>query len=278
MRKTAALRSLLKNKEFVYMPVAYDALGGRLLHARWNPPHNLAGVEIVLHHLRPRRCRRGHRPAREVDVQEVHGRCELDLSSVGSVDQLFGLRHQLRLLCGRDDRIATTATTAAASSRSTGARSRSARCRQQEPDHRRQRLVDDVELAAIGVDCAGPEVGAAVVSRHLDRSFKAWRREQSFVAIGLEPRAQLVLRLLRQVRVDVFFGERLPGEGRRLRRERLRRRGPLARHVGLRNRTFLDRPDRLTGFSIEDEEEPLLRRLRDHLPRFAVLADRQQLG
>jgi methylisocitrate lyase len=33
MKKTAALRRLLKKKEFVYLPVAYDALGGRLLQS-----------------------------------------------------------------------------------------------------------------------------------------------------------------------------------------------------------------------------------------------------
>ena len=33
MKKTTALRRLLKKKEFVYMPVAYDALGGRLLQS-----------------------------------------------------------------------------------------------------------------------------------------------------------------------------------------------------------------------------------------------------
>jgi 2-methylisocitrate lyase-like PEP mutase family enzyme len=33
MNKTTALRRLLKKKEFVYMPVAYDALGGRLLQS-----------------------------------------------------------------------------------------------------------------------------------------------------------------------------------------------------------------------------------------------------
>ena len=33
MRKTTALRKLLKKKQFVYMPVAYDALGGRLLES-----------------------------------------------------------------------------------------------------------------------------------------------------------------------------------------------------------------------------------------------------
>ena len=33
MRKTTALRKLLKKKQFVYMPVAYDALGGRLVES-----------------------------------------------------------------------------------------------------------------------------------------------------------------------------------------------------------------------------------------------------
>ena len=33
MKKTTALRRLLKKKDFVYMPVAYDALGGRLLQS-----------------------------------------------------------------------------------------------------------------------------------------------------------------------------------------------------------------------------------------------------
>src|SRR5262245_23458483 len=33
MKKTTALRRLLKRKKFVYMPVAYDALGGRLLQS-----------------------------------------------------------------------------------------------------------------------------------------------------------------------------------------------------------------------------------------------------
>jgi methylisocitrate lyase len=33
MKKTTALRHLLKKKEFVYMPVAYDPLGGRLLQS-----------------------------------------------------------------------------------------------------------------------------------------------------------------------------------------------------------------------------------------------------
>ena len=33
MKKTTALRRSLKKQEFLYMPVAYDALGGRLLQS-----------------------------------------------------------------------------------------------------------------------------------------------------------------------------------------------------------------------------------------------------
>lgn len=33
MKKTTALRRLLKKKGFVYLPVAYDPLGGRLLQS-----------------------------------------------------------------------------------------------------------------------------------------------------------------------------------------------------------------------------------------------------
>src|SRR5688500_20280362 len=68
-----------------------------LLYTRGNPPHDVPGVEVVLHHLRPRRRRCGHRPAGEVDVHEAHRRCELDPPSLGRVDELFGSRHQLRL-------------------------------------------------------------------------------------------------------------------------------------------------------------------------------------
>ena len=60
---------------------------------------------------------------------------------------------------------------------------------------------------------------------------------------------------------------------RRLGRERLRRRIPLARHVAFRNRALLDRPDRLPGDAIEHVQHALLRRLRDGFHRAAVDRD-----
>ena len=51
---------------------------------------------------------------------------------------------------------------------------------------------------------------------------------------------------------------------------RLRRRGLLRRHVGLRHRLLGDRPDRLAGDAVEHVEPALLGRLRDQLARLAV--------
>ena len=59
----------------------------------------------------------------------------------------------------------------------------------------------------------------------------------------------------------------------RVERERLRRRVPLAGHVALLDRPLFDRPDRLSGHAIEDEEERLLGRLRQRLDRLAVDGD-----
>src|SRR6516164_3594904 len=64
---------------------------------------------------------------------------------------------------------------------------------------------------------------------------------------------------------------------KRLRRERLHRRRMLSRHVGLRHRSLLDWPDRASGLALEQEQEALLRRLRDHVGIAAALPDRQQL-
>ena len=60
---------------------------------------------------------------------------------------------------------------------------------------------------------------------------------------------------------------------RRLGREGLRRRVPLARHVAFRDRAFLDRPDRLPGHAVEHVQDALLRRLRDGFDRAAVDGD-----
>src|SRR5206468_3380151 len=108
-------------------------------------------------------------------------------------------------------------------------------------------------------------------------ALEAWRREQTFVAKRLDALNERLSLRRRQIRVDVFLGERLTSERRRPRREGLRRERMLSRRVGLRHRPFLDRPDRAAGLALEDEQEALLRRLRDDIDIAAVLADRQQL-
>ena len=62
---------------------------------------------------------------------------------------------------------------------------------------------------------------------------------------------------------EVVLGHALPVVRRRLGRERLRRRVPLAGHVALRHGPLLDRPKRPARHAIEHVEERLLRRLRD---------------
>ena len=66
------------------------------------------------------------------------------------------------------------------------------------------------------------------------------------------------------------IGHALPIVRRRLRRERLRRRSPLARHVGLRHGPLLDRPHGLARDAVERVDERLLRELRDGFDRPAV--------
>ena len=83
----------------------------------------------------------------------------------------------------------------------------------------------------------------------------------------LELLAHVGFLLLGDVRVDILLGERLSGESRRLCRKGLR--GPrfLARHIRLRNRPLLDRPQRLARLALEHEQETLLGRLRSPRPR-----------
>ena len=87
----------------------------------------------------------------------------------------------------------------------------------------------------------------------------------------------LLERLRPQLRreVDQIVGhlERVARIGRRLGRERLRRARLLAGHVGLRHRPLLDRPHRLAGHAIEDEQERLLAGDGDRLDRAAVDGD-----
>src|SRR6185312_6921006 len=102
------------------------------------------------------------------------------------------------------------------------------------------------------------------------------RCEQSFIARALEQLAKFRLIGLRDERIDVFFGERLPCERRRLRGKGLGGGGPLAGDIGLRNGSFFDRPQRLAGEPIEDEHRSELGALRHGLDRFAIVFDREE--
>ena len=105
----------------------------------------------------------------------------------------------------------------------------------------------------------------------------AGRREQPLVARVHQNLAQARLLGIVDVRVDVGHGELLARERRRLGRERLRRPGLLARHVALRHRPLLDRPERLAGHAIEHVEEAGLGRLRDDVDALAVVLHGEQL-
>ena len=126
----------------------------------------------------------------------------------------------------------------------------------------------DVEDAGLRIERAAGPVRAAVLARQpqgaerpVDLAHDGRRVERSEFVLRRD-----LERLLAQLRreVDEVVGRHaLPVERRRLGRERLRRRVPLARHVALRHRPLLDRPHRLAGHAIEHVEERLLGRLRD---------------
>ena len=72
------------------------------------------------------------------------------------------------------------------------------------------------------------------------------------------------------------FGDALSLERCGSGRERLRRRRHFTWHGRLRDGTFLDRPDRLTGHAVKDKEEALLGHLGDRLDRTTVHVDVDQ--
>ena len=67
--------------------------------------------------------------------------------------------------------------------------------------------------------------------------------------------------------------QRIARQRRRLDRERLRRRRPLAGRAGLRHLALLDAEDRLAGFAVEDEQQRHLRLLRHRGDRPPAAAD-----
>ena len=84
-----------------------------------------------------------------------------------------------------------------------------------------------------------------------------WRVEHGAVLVHLHVLERQLPELGSEVD-EIVFRDGLTRVRRRLRRKRLRRRVPLARHVPLRNRTLVDRPDRLAGDPIEDVQECFL--------------------
>ena len=108
-----------------------------------------------------------------------------------------------------------------------------------------------------------------------DRTFRSAdgrRREDRSEPVARHELHRLRAKLRREVD-QVVDRQSLPVVRRRLGRERLRRRVPLARRVALRNRALFDRPDRLAGLAIEDIQKRLLGRLRERLDRPAVDGD-----
>ena len=80
---------------------------------------------------------------------------------------------------------------------------------------------------------------------------------------------------------EILLRERLSRERRRCGREGLCRPRLFTRHVGLRHRPFLNRPQRLARYTIEHVEKPCLARLRDNVDRPARIAGMtycQELG
>src|SRR5262249_49846372 len=99
-----------------------------------------------------------------------------------------------------------------------------------------------------------------------------WRRVHRPQSKTLYRIKRHLLELRREVD-EIAFAHPLSVHRGRLGREWLRRGSLLTWRVGLRNRPFFDRPDRLAVGPIEDEGKRLLRQLHDRLDRSAVNGD-----
>src|SRR5262249_36219291 len=132
------------------------------------------------------------------------------------------------------------------------------------PDQRRVVRVH-VDVAGARIDGGATPVDAADAAREGYRRLRrravlmeGERRERTIVGESSAPGPERLTRggvLGRRVggRHHVFFFETRLRQRRRLERERLRRRIPLAGHVALRNWTLLDAKHRLAVGAIEDE-------------------------
>src|SRR5215831_8470994 len=112
----------------------------------------------------------------------------------------------------------------------------------------------DIEPARLRIKRRSPPVGAASPSRHVDGSFLRRRRENRPVVELVEYFERLAVKLRSEVD-QVFLCRPLQLKGCGLRREWLRRGRALSRNGRLGNGPLFDRPDRLSGHSVENETE-----------------------
>src|SRR5581483_4849561 len=106
------------------------------------------------------------------------------------------------------------------------------------------------------VDGCPSKVGASVIARHFHSILCARRSKHPLVA-GMTDSFEkpFALDWIRDIRAQIFFRERLPGKGWRLKRKGLRRRRFFSGHVRFRYRSLLNGPKRLAGFPFEDPNE-----------------------
>src|SRR5512138_3373540 len=117
-------------------------------------------------------------------------------------------------------------------------------------------LSPNVKHPGLWVPGSAAPVSAPVLARHRDLIPSiAHRSVDAFVAGGQQDLLQLLALSRFDVGIDVVDGHLLPRHGWWLGRDRLCWPGFLARHIALRERFFLDRPERLSGHTIEHEEE-----------------------
>ena len=139
-----------------------------------------------------------------------------------------------------------------------------------QPDDHRHGEGGDVDRRRLGIDRGAVPVRAATPAGQQQGPLERRRREQRTGNVLVPDLLGRFVEFRREGDQHVVALEALMLVGRRLRRERLGRRRPLARNVGLRHRPLLDRPDGLAGRAVEDVDEALLRRLGDRLDLFAV--------
>src|SRR5439155_1362755 len=144
-----------------------------------------------------------------------------------------------------------------------------------EPKLGDSRVGENVKDFRLGIDGAALPVRTAGRSRHHQRGQRAlplahdgWREDGTDLVFRHEPQG-FRPELGREVD-EVVNRHPLPVERRRFGHKRLRGAGFLARHVGLRHRPLVDRPDRLPGHPIEHVHPGLFGGLCDRFDRPSV--------